>query len=125
MNSKFSTMKSVVIITALVAGVSGMARADVRSSFHEDKPVVDNSAPAWRQSHPHGLTESEFQSLSTEAPAFNGGAVAGQTPVSKDAPSWRQSRRQGLTEREMQGDSSESPEFHGGLVEGEGTPPAN
>ena len=118
MSSKFSTMKSVVIIAALAAGVSGMARADERSSFHEDKPVVENSTSAWRQSHPHGLSVSEFQSLSSEAPAFNGGVVAGQTPVSKDAPSWRQSHRQGLTESELQADSSESPAFHGGFADG-------
>ena len=117
MNSNFSTLKSVVIIAALVTGVSGMARADERSSFHEDRPIVDNAASAWRQSHPHGLTESEFQSLSSESPEYNGGVVAGQALASTNAPSSRLS--QPLSESQMQGLASESPAFHGGLVEGE------
>jgi len=119
MSSRLSMMKSVVVTAVLVAGVSGIAHADDRSSFHLDNPVVADAPSAWRQSHPHGLTEREFQALSSESPAFNGGLVAGQTPVSTDAPSWRQSHRQGLSESEFQADSSESPAFHGGLVAGE------
>ena len=125
MSSNFSMMKSIVITAALVAGVSGIARADVRSSFHEDQPVVESSASAWRESHPRGLSFREYQSMSSESPAFNGGVVAGQTPVSPSASSWNQGPRQGLTESELQADSSESPAFHGGLPEGLGTVPGN
>jgi hypothetical protein len=84
MNSKL--MNSIVVVAALVAGFSGMARADDSSMnpFIGDSyayfnggnlpkignPVFDNSASSWRQSHPHGLSERELQALSSEAPAW-------------------------------------------------------
>jgi hypothetical protein len=83
MNSKL--MKSIVVTAALVAGVSGMARADDSSMnpFTGDsyayfdgghdlpqigKPVFDTAPSSWRQTHPNGLSERRLEALSSEAP---------------------------------------------------------
>src|SRR6266481_6054705 len=114
MNSKVSMLKSIALTAALVAGVSGMARADDSSMnpFIGDSyayfnggdlpkisnPVYDNSPSAWRQSNPNGLSERQFQSLVTFAPM-----VYKPAPVLDYAPSaWRQSHPNGLSERELQ-----------------------
>ena len=68
-----------------------------------------SNAPAdrsWRQSHPNGLSEREFQELSSEGPAWQL-----NQPVFSNAPadsSWRQSHPNGLTERELMALSSEA-----------------
>jgi len=122
MSSKFSVMKSIVVIAALVAGVSGMARADDSSMnpFTGDsyayfngghdlpqigKPVFDNAPSSWRQSHPNGLSERQLQALSSRSVAYELTA-----PVFDKAPSaWRQSHPNGLSEREFMALSSEAP----------------
>src|SRR6267378_4274658 len=87
MKSKVSMMKSMVVAVALVAGVSGMARADDSSMnpFTGDsyayfnrgnlpehgKPIFDKAPSAWRQSHPRGLSVHEMQALSSDAPAWH------------------------------------------------------
>jgi hypothetical protein len=120
MNSKL--MNSIIVVAALVAGFSGMARADDSSMnpFIGDSyayfnggnlpkignPVFDNSASSWRQSHPNGLTETQLQILSSETAGyrFNG------TPAIDKAPSsFAESHPHGLSERELQALSSEAP----------------
>src|SRR5213593_4543937 len=80
MSSKLSIVKSIVVSAAFAAGVSGMARADDSSmsrfggeSYADfNQPTSNGSAdPAWRQSHPNGLSEREFQALSSEGPAWH------------------------------------------------------
>jgi hypothetical protein len=61
--------------------------------WHLTKPSLTNVASdaSFRQNHPHGLTETEFQALSSEAPAWQGGggaraaAVASQGAVAQSA----------------------------------------
>ena len=124
MNSKVSMLKNVALIAALVAGVSGMARADDSSMnpFTGDSyadfdganlpkignPVYDKSPSAWRQSNPDGASERQLQSLTTFAPM-----VYKPAPVFDDAPSgWLQSHPNGLSERELQALSSEASGWH-------------
>ena len=83
MKSKFSMLKSIAVAAALVAGVSGIARADDSSMSRltgdsyayfnggqSGNPVFDNASSAWRQSHPNGVSESQLQAASSEAPAY-------------------------------------------------------
>ena len=124
MNSKVSMLKSVALTAALVAGVSGMARADdssmnpfIGDSYADfnggnlpkiDNPVYDKSPSAWRQSNPNGLSDRQLQSLVTFAPMVYKPASAFD-----DAPSvWRQSHPDGLSERELQAMSSEASGWH-------------
>src|SRR4029077_10298357 len=123
MNSKVSMLKCIALTAALVAGVSGMARADDssmnpftgdsyaafngRNLPNSGNPVYDNSPSAWRQSHPDGLPESQYQALSGYGLAWK------PAPVLDPAPSaWRPSHPQGLSEREFQALSSEGPAWH-------------
>ena len=125
MNSKVSMMKSIVVAVALVAGVSGLARADDSSmnpftgdsyayfNGGYDRPQIANAtsdqAPsAWRQANPDGLSERQFQALSSEALANDF-----QRPTFDKGPStWRQANPNGLSEREFQALSSEAPAWH-------------
>jgi hypothetical protein len=124
MNSKISMLKSIALTAALVAGVSGMARADdssmnpfIGDSYADfnggdlpkiGNPVYDKSPSAWRQSNPDGLSEHQFQSLVTFAPM-----VYKPAPDFDYAPSvWRQSHPNGLSERELQALGSEAPAWH-------------
>ena len=124
MNSKVSMLKSVALTAALVAGVSGMARADdssmnpfIGESYADfdganlpkiGNPVYDKSLSAWRQSNPDGVSERQYQSLTTFAPM-----VYKPAPVVDYAPSvWRQSHPDGLSERELQAMSSEASGWH-------------
>ena len=125
MSSKFSIMKSVVLTAALVAGVSGMARADDSSMnpFTGDSyaafngghnlpqggnPVYDKSASSWRQSNPNGLSERVFQSYSAWGENWHL-----NKPILDTGPStWRQAHTNGLSEREFQALSSEAPAWH-------------
>ena len=120
MNSKVSMLKSVALTAALVAGVSGMARADdssmnpfIGDSYADfdggnlpkiGNPVYDNSPSSWRQANPDGVSEHQFQLLTTFAPM-----VYKPAPVFDYAPSvWHQSHPNGLSERELQALSSEA-----------------
>ena len=111
---KVSMAKSMVVAAAIVAGVSGMARANDSgvspsigdSHAYRNLPttgsqIPDTSSLAWRQSHPNGLSVREMQSL--------WGSWAGQfhmsQPVFSSAPadtSFRESHPNGLSDREMQ-----------------------
>jgi len=82
MNSKFSMLKSTVMAAALMAAVSGIAHAD-------------------------GLSESQLQALSSEAPAWHP-----EQSVINSAPStFRLSDPYGLSERQLQALSTEAPHF--------------
>ena len=107
MKSKWSVMKSVVVAVALVAGVAGVARADDSSMsrfggdgyayFHEDKPVVSRAQSEFRMEDPHGLTESQYQSLSSEGPEWQP-----QASIDKTLPSFRKTDPHGLSISEYQ-----------------------
>jgi hypothetical protein len=114
MNRKFSMLKSMVVTVALVAGVSGIARADDNdmtrfggdgySFFHENKPIVDKAPSTWRQDNPHGLSFRQEQALSDESQVYQL-----QQPVIDRTPStFRQTNPHGLTFGDYQALSSES-----------------
>ena len=114
-------LKSIVVTAALVAGVSGIARADDSSMnpFTGDsyayfnggdlpqhgKPVFDKAPSSWRQSHPNGLSERQLQALSSESAPYDLNAPS----FDKAPSSWRLSHPNGLSEREFQALSSEAP----------------
>lgn len=115
----YSQSKQLVAATVLALGASGGALADGNSMSrfggdsyaYFNNPVVANAAagPAWRQSHPNGLSEVELQALSaSDLSAF---VSKVNPPVFASAaadPSWRQSHPNGLTERELQALSASS-----------------
>jgi hypothetical protein len=115
MKSKVSIMKSIVVAVALVAGVSGMARADDGgmgrfgdSYAYFNSQVIDKSPSAWRQANPSGLSERQLEALSSEALANDF-----QKPTFDKAPSsWRQANPHGLSERQFQALSSEGAAWH-------------
>jgi hypothetical protein len=116
MNNKFSLVKTFAVTAALVAGVSGMARADDSSmsrfggdSYAYFNNVVADKAPSvWRQSHPNGVSEQQLEAESSE-----GLANHFAHPTFGKAPSaWRQANPNGLSEHELQALSSEGPAWH-------------
>jgi len=116
MNSKFSLVKSIALTAALVAGVSGMARADDNDMSriggegyaYFNGAAVDKTPSTWRQANPHGISERQLEAESSEALASDF-----QRPVfDKTASAWRQANPHGLSEREFQALSSESPVWH-------------
>jgi hypothetical protein len=123
MSRKLSMLKSMVVTAALVAGVSGIARADDSSmdpatgdSYayfnggnigHITNPPVFAKGPSpWRQSHPNGLTEAQFAALGSGqiaarlAPPFVSTAAAD--------PTWRLTHPNGLSEDEFAALGSEA-----------------
>jgi hypothetical protein len=120
MNCNFSKMKSIAAIAALVAGISGAARADDGSmsiwtgqsyaafnggrNFPYGKPVFDMAPSAFRQSNPNGISDREYQALSSEDPVWQipNPDAARQLAASDTATAWRQSHPHGLTYREYQ-----------------------
>src|SRR5882672_5674312 len=111
MKSKSSVMKSVVVAVAVVAGVAGVARADDSSMsrfggdsyayFHENRPVVSRAPSEFRKEAPHGLTESQYQTLSSEGPEWQP-----QASIDKTLPSFRKTDPRGLSISEYQALSS-------------------
>jgi hypothetical protein len=83
MNTKLSMMKGIMLTTALVAGVSGIVRADdsgmnpyTGDSYayfnggnlpQGGKPVVDKAPSAFRQTNPHGLPFRRYEELCSGA----------------------------------------------------------
>src|SRR5262249_20399951 len=101
MKRELSVIRSAVAVAMLI-GVSGLARADGSSMnpFTGDsyaffnggcniqqrcKPVFDNAPSAFRQSNPHGLSESQLQAIAVEGPTRD------FTPaiLDRDASTWR------------------------------------
>jgi hypothetical protein len=100
MNSKFSLVKSIALTAAIVAGVSGLARAeDDTARIGGDAYAYFNNAPidkapsAWRQANPNGLSNRQYEMLSSESLAYD------FQPHSFDrAPStWRRRRPHGTS----------------------------
>jgi hypothetical protein len=118
MNSKVSMLKSMVVAVALVAGVSGIARADDSSMnpFTGDSyayfnrgdlprsgnPAFDKSASGWRQDNSSGLSERHLEALSSEALASD----FTKPTFDKGPSTWRQTHPHGLSERQLQALSS-------------------
>ncbi len=121
MKSRFSMLKSIAVTAALVAGVSGIARADDSSMSRltgdsyayfnggpDGNPVFNNAPSAWRQANPNGWSERVLQSMSAPGEAWHL-----NKPVFDPAPStFAQSHPNGLSERELQALSSEGPAWH-------------
>jgi hypothetical protein len=124
MNRKFSMLKSIALTAALAAGISGIARADDSSMnpFTGDsyaafnggnlqqggKPAFDNTASAWRQSNPNGLSERVYQSYSAPGEEWHLNKPVFDTTAS----TFRESYPHGLSESQYQAMSSEGPVWH-------------
>ena len=124
MSSKVSMLKSMVVALALVAGVSGIARADDSSMnpFTGDSyayfnrgdlprtgnPVFDKGASAWREANPRGLPERQLEALSSEALASD----FTKPTFDKGPSTWRPANPHGLSERQFQALSSEGAAWH-------------
>jgi hypothetical protein len=114
MNNAFKAMRTVVLTTALMASVSGVASADDNGMsrlggdgyayFHQDKPIVDKSPSTFRESHPNGLSEHQFEALSSEGLGYTFQVFAFDRAPSE----WRRSHPNGLSEGELQALSSNS-----------------
>ena len=107
--------KSLIVVTGLMLGASGLAFADdsSMSRFGGDSYAYFNrpvaAAPSWRQSHPNGISNQELQALSSSDLAA--AAARLDPPVFARAPadpSWRTTHPNGLTERELQALSASS-----------------
>jgi hypothetical protein len=117
MKSKLSMLKSIAVVAALVAGVSGVARADNDMNpfngesylyFKNAQATAGNGPSTFHQSNPNGVSESELQAGSSESPVWQPNRFP--TTAAAKAPSeWRQSHPHGLSERELQALSSEAP----------------
>jgi hypothetical protein len=116
MNSKFSLVKSIALTAALVAGVSGIASADDNdmtrlggSSYaYFNSAPVEKGPSSWRQANPNGLSESQFEMLSSEGLAYD----FQPHPVDTTPSAWRQANPNGLSERDYQALSSEARVWH-------------
>jgi len=96
MNRKFSMMKSIMLVAALAAGVSGLARADDSSmnmwtgdsyayfnggkNFPYGKPVLDDAPSTYRATPPQDPMAFQRQHFPFENPVDNA-AVATSRPV--------------------------------------------
>lgn len=116
MNSKFSLVKSIAIAAALVAGVSGMARADDNdmtrlggSSYaYFNSAPVDKSPSAWRQANPNGVPERVLQAESSEDLGYD----FQHFTFDKSPSAWRQANPNGVSEHDLQALSSEAYAWH-------------
>jgi hypothetical protein len=123
MSRKLSMLKSMVVTAALVAGVSGIARADDSSmdpatgdsyayfnggniGHITNPPVFAKGPSAWRQSHPNGLTEDQFAALGSEEIAARLAPPVVSTAAAD--PSWRLSHPNGITSAEFAALGSEA-----------------
>ena len=105
--------RSVMTLVVLFAGAVGIAHADdsslgrfsddIYSYFDQNRPFVSNPPSTFRKTHPNGLSEREYQELSSEGSVWHPAAAADTTPST-----FRQSHREGLSEREYQALSSNS-----------------
>jgi hypothetical protein len=116
MKSKLSMLKSIAVVAALVAGVSGVARADNDMNpfngesyeyFKNAQAIAGNGPSTFHQSNPNGVSESELQAGSSSgSPVWQPNRFP--TTAAAKAPSeWRQSHPHGLSERELQALSSD------------------
>jgi len=116
MKSKFSLVKSIALTAALVAGVSGMARADDNSMTRlgGDSYAYFNSAPVdkapstWHQANPNGVSESQLQALSSEGLGYDFQRFA----FDKAPSAWRQANPNGVSEHDLEALTSEAPAWN-------------
>jgi len=117
-DNKYAVTKSVVLAATLVAGMSGVTRADDSSMSrfggesyaYFNQPTGNALADsAWRQSHPNGHTQLELERLTSRSMSFQPAPVLSN--VASD-PTWRESHPNGLSERELQALSSGAPTWH-------------
>jgi hypothetical protein len=119
MNSKLSKMKTVVVVAALVAGVSGVVRADNSMSmwtgdsyaafnggrnFPYGSPALNMAPSTFTQTNPNGLSERDYQALSNEDPIWQtpDPDAARQLAATDTATAWRMSHPHGFTAREYE-----------------------
>jgi hypothetical protein len=113
MSRKILSTRSMTALALVFAGAASVAHADdgslgplsddIYAYLEPSRPVVSNPPPAFRKTHPSGLSEREYQELSSE------GAVWHRAPVTDTTPStFRQSHPNGLSDREYQALSSNS-----------------
>lgn len=123
MSRKLLMLKSIVVTAALVAGVSGIARADDSSmdpatgdsyayfnggniGHITNPPAFAKGTSPWRQSHPNGLTENQFAAMGSEEIAARlNPTVVSRAPAD---PTWRLTHPHGLTEDEFAALGSEA-----------------
>jgi hypothetical protein len=123
MSSKFSMMKSVVVAAALLAGASGVARADDNSMnpytgesyayFNGGNlpqvgtPVVATAPSTFRQTNPHGWTFRDYLANTTTGPEWKPAPV-----VDKSLATFSETHPHGLPISTYQALSSDAPEYH-------------
>ena len=108
-----SLSRQLAVATALALVASGVAIADDTSTsrFGGDgyayfsQPVRGNTAAAWRQNHPNGLSQRDLQAASSSSLSASASQLDNANAVSASAPadpSWRQTHPNGLTQSELQ-----------------------
>jgi hypothetical protein len=111
-SSKYSKARNVVLVAAILAGMTGVARAQENSmsrfsgesSAYFNEPTSNTPADlAWRQRHPNGHTQLELQRLTSRSTSFQPAFVLSDAVAD---PALRVSHP---TERELQAMSSEAP----------------
>ena len=116
MNSKFSIVKSIAMTAALVAGVSGMARADDNDmtrlggdgyAYFNSTPI-DKTPSAWRQTNPNGVSERQLQAESSEGLGYDFQRFA----FDKAPSAWRQANPNGVSEHDLEALTSEGYAWH-------------
>ena len=109
-------MKSIALTAALVAGVSGMARADDNDmtrlggdgyAYFNSTPA-DKAPSAWRQANPNGISERQLQAESSEGLGYDFQRFA----FDKSPSAWRQANPNGVSEHDLQALSSEAYAWH-------------
>jgi hypothetical protein len=113
MSHHLSSTCSIVALVLVFASAVGTAHADDSnlSRFSDDsyayvdqnRPFASNAASTFRKAHPNGLSEREYQELSSEGPVWHRPAVTDTT-----ASTFRESHPNGLSDREYQALSSNS-----------------
>ena len=116
--NEYAVTKSVVLAATLLAGMSGVTRADDSSMSrfggesyaYFNQPTGNALADsAWRQSHPNGHTQLELERLTSRSMSFQPAPLLSNAAAD---PAWRPSHPQGPTERELQAMSSDAPAWH-------------
>lgn len=112
MSRNFFLTRSIMVVVVVSASAASVTRADdsslgrfsgdTNAYFDQYRPVVSNM-PSFRQTHPNGLSDREYQGLSSPGPAWHTAPIIDRTPAT-----FRQSHPNGLSEAEYQALSSNS-----------------
>lgn len=113
MSRHFSSPSSIVALVFVFVGAVGIAHAedsnlsrfsdDIYAYVDQNRPFTSNAPSTFRKMHPNGLSEREYQELSSEGPVWHRAAVTDTT-----ASTFRESHPNGLSDREYQALSSNS-----------------